>query len=67
MHAEDLVVDESCNWHAVEDILEFFPDSDRIATLALVIEAIDAIDLTAFMVSAQQEKVLLELDFVGQK
>ena len=67
MHAEDLVVYESCNRHAVEDILEFFPDSDRIATLALIIEAIDAIDLTAFMVSAQQEKVLLELDFVGQK
>jgi hypothetical protein len=52
MHAQDLVIYEGCNGHAVEDILEFFPDADRVSTLALVVEAIDTIDLTAFVVTS---------------
>ena len=67
MHAKDLVVDERGNGHAVEDVLEFLPDADGIAALALVVETVDAIDLAAFVISAQQEKVLLELDLVGQE
>ena len=67
MHAENLVVNEGCNWHAIEDILELFPDANRVATLALVVEAVDAIDLAALVVPSQQEEVLLEFDFVRKQ
>mmetsp|Transcript_2704 Transcript_2704/g.3708 ORF Transcript_2704/g.3708 Transcript_2704/m.3708 type:complete len:226 (+) Transcript_2704:410-1087(+) len=67
MHAEDLVVDEGGDGHAVEHILELFPDADRVAALALVVEAVDAVDLAALVIAAQQEEVLLELYFVGQQ
>ena len=67
MHAKDFVIDKCGDWHAVENILEFFPNSDRVATLALVVEAIYTVDLAALMVASQQEKVLLELDLVGEE
>ena len=67
MHAEDLIINESSDGHAVEDILEFLPDSNGIATLALIIEAVYTIDLTTFVVTSQHEEVLLELGFVGEE
>ena len=67
MHAEDLVINESGDGYAVEDILELLPNADRVATLALVVEAVYAIDLPALVVTSQQEKVILELNLVGKQ
>jgi hypothetical protein len=67
VHAEYLVVDEGCNRHAVEHVLEFFPDADAISPLALVVESVDSVNLAALMVSAEQEKVLFEFHFVGEE
>jgi len=53
VHAEDFVVDEGGNGHAVEHILELFPDADRVPTLALVVEPVDSVDLPALVVAAQ--------------
>lgn len=53
MHAQDFVVNESCNRHAVENILELFPNSDTVATLAFVVEAVDSVNLTALVISSQ--------------
>ena len=64
VHTEDLVVDKSGDWHAVEDILEFFPQTNRKPILALVIEAVNSIDLATLVIASQQEEVLLELDLV---
>ena len=67
VHAEDLLIDQSCNGQTIEDITENSPESDRISAFALVIEAIDTVDLSTFVVAAQQEKVLGVLDFVAQE
>jgi len=67
VHTEDLVVDQGGDRHAIEDVLEFFPDSDRVAALALVVEAVDTIDLATLVVASEEEEVLLELHFVGKK
>ena len=67
MHTQDLIIDESGDGHAVEDVLELFPDADGVAALAFVVETVDSIDLAALVISSQQEEVLLELDFVGQE
>ena len=67
MHAEYLVIDQGCNWHAVEHVLELFPDTDAVPPLALVVEPIDSVDLSALMVSTEQEKVLFEFHFIGEE
>ena len=67
MHAQDLVVDQGSYRQAVEAVGEDFPQLDTVAALALVIEAVNAIDRGALVVAAQQEKVLWVLYFVGQK
>ena len=64
MHAEDFVVDESSNWHAVEYVLELLPNPNAIASLTLVVEAVHSVDLTTLVVSSQKEEVLLILYLV---
>jgi len=65
MHTKDFVIDETCNWQAVEDILELLPDADAVTSLALIVEAVDTVDLPTLMVPSEKEEVLFELDFVG--
>jgi len=67
VHAEDFVVDQSGDRHAVEYILELLPHADRVATLALVVKAVYAVDLSTLVVTAQKEKILLEFDLVCEK
>lgn len=67
VHAEDLVVNQSCDGHAVEHVLELLPDSNAVSALALVVESVNTVDLSTLVVTSQQEKVFLEFDFVGQK
>ena len=67
VHADNFVVDEGGNRHAVEAILELLPDADGVATLAFVVETIDTIDLTALVVASQEEEVLLELHLVCEE
>ena len=67
MHGENLLVDDSGDGQAVEAVRECFPQLDVVATLALVVEAVDAVDRGAFVVPAQNEEVLGVLDLVGQQ
>ena len=52
MHAKYLVVNEGCDWHAVENVLELLPDTDTVSPLALIVEAIDPVDLSTLMITA---------------
>ena len=65
MHAQDFVIDKGCDRHAVEDILELFPDSDAVTSLAFVIEAVDTVDLATLVITSEKEEVLFKFDFVG--
>ena len=67
MHAENLVIDQGSDGHAVEHVLELLPDSDAVAALALIVESVNTVDLSALVVTSEQEEVLLEFDFVGQE
>lgn len=67
MHAQNLIINESSNGQAVEGILELFPDANGVAALALVVEAIHAVNLAGLMIASQEEKVLLELNLVGHE
>jgi hypothetical protein len=67
VHAEDFVVNKSGDWHAIENILEFFPQSNTIPVFALVIKPIYPIDLSTLVVASKQEEVFLKLNFVCEK
>lgn len=65
MHAEDLLVNNSGHWEAVEAVCEGFPKLNVISSLALVIETVDSINRRALVIASQYEKVLRVLDLVG--
>lgn len=67
MHGEDLLVNDSGNWQAVEAVGERLPQLDVVTSLALVVETVDAVDAGALVVAAQDEEVLRILDLVRQE
>ena len=67
MHGQNFVINKSSNWHAVKYVLELFPKADGVATLALIVEAIDTINLAALVIASQQEEVFLEFHFIGEQ
>lgn len=67
MHREDLLVDDGCNWQAVEAVCECLPQLDVVSPLALIVEAVDTIDRCAFVVAAEDEEVLRIFDLVCQQ
>lgn len=52
MHAEDFLINDSCDRKAVEAVSKCFPEFDVIPSLALVIEPINSINGGAFVVSS---------------
>jgi hypothetical protein len=65
--AEDLFIDDSREWEAVEAICECFPELDVISPFAFVVEAVDSVDGGAFVVSSEKEEVLWVFDFVSEE
>lgn len=65
MNAKYLIVDNGGNWKTVEALDELLPKTQGVATLALIVKAIDAINRPAFMVTAQQKEVLRVLNLVS--
>ena len=64
MHAENFVVDESCDGQAIKAVCEDLPQLDAMAALTLVVEAVDAIDGGALVIASKQEEVLWILDLI---
>jgi hypothetical protein len=67
VHGKNLLVDDSGDRKAVEAIGECFPQLDIVATLALVVEAIDSVDRGALVVTSEDEEVFGVLDLVGKE
>lgn len=67
MHGKDLLINDSGNGQTVEAVGESLPKLDVVTTLALVVEAVNAVDGSTLMVAAQNEEVLGILDLVGQQ
>ena len=67
VHGEDLLVDDSGDGQAVEAVREGLPQLDVVATLAFVVEAINAVNGRALVVAAQDEEIFGVLDLVGKE
>ena len=65
MHAENFFVNQGSNGQAIEHVTEYSPESDGVAALALIVEAVDTVDLCTLMVAAEQEEILWVLYFVA--
>lgn len=66
MHSKDLFVDDGGNRQAIEAVGKRFPQLDVVATLALVVEAVDAVDRGALVIAAENKEVLGILDLVRE-
>jgi len=67
MHAQDSVINDRRDGQHVEAKPKLFPDSHIISPLTLIVEPIHPVDALALVVASQQEKVVWELDLVGQQ
>ena len=67
VHGEDLLINDSGNGQAVEAVGKCLPKLDVVSSLALIVEAIDAVDRGAFVVAAEDEEVFRVLDLVGKE
>lgn len=67
VHGKDLLIDDGGNGEAVEAVCERLPELDVESTLALVVEAVDAVDRGALVVATQDEEVFGVLDLVRQE
>ena len=67
MHTYDLVINHRTTRQTVEGIAKLLPHFDRKPTSALIVEAIDSIDSSTFMVASQQKEVFRVLNFVGKQ
>lgn len=67
VHGEDLLVNDGGNGQAVEAVGKCLPQLDVVASLALIVETVDAVDGGTLVVAAQDEEVLGVLDLVGQE
>jgi len=64
VHGENLLIYDCGNGQAVEAVGECFPQLDIVPALTFVIEAVDTVDGSTFMIAAQDEKVFRILDLV---
>jgi len=67
MHAKDFLVDNGSDRQAIEAVCEGLPDLHIVTPLALVVEAVDAVDRGALVITAQDEEVLWKFDFERQQ
>lgn len=67
MTTEDFLIDDSNNRQTIETIRESLPQLDAVASFALVVEAVNAVNGGALVVATQQEEVLRILDLVSQQ
>ena len=67
VHGEDLLINDGGDGQAVEAVGESLPKLDVVASLALVVETVDAVDGSALVVTAENEEVLRVLDLVCQQ
>jgi len=65
VHAQNLLVDQSTDRQTVKDVGEDLPEFDGVPAFALVVETVNSIDLSTFMIPSKQEEVFWVLDLVA--
>ena len=67
VHTEDLVVNESSNRKTVEAVGETLPQSHVVFSFAFIVETVDTVDRSAFVVASEKKEVELVFELVGKE
>nr|GMC81859.1 ABC1 family protein, putative [Ipomoea batatas] len=67
VHAKYLIIDDGGHRETVKTLGERLPEANAVAALALVVETVDPIDRSAFVVSSEDEEVIGKFDFVAEE
>lgn len=67
VHREDLLINNSCDWQAIEAIGERLPKLDVVSSFTLVVESIDTVNRSTFMVTTEDEEILGVFDLVCEE
>ena len=67
MHREDFLINDCSNRQAIEAIGKGLPQFDVIPSFALIVEPIDTIDGSTFVIATKDEEIFGILDFVGKE
>ena len=67
MHADNPVVDQSGHWKTLETIRKCPPETNTVTRFALVIEAIDLVNVVGFMIASKEKEVVWIFYFVRKK
>lgn len=67
MHAKDFFINKRTDWQTVKDVRKNFPEFDRVAAFAFIVETIYSINLRALVIASQQEEVLRIFDLEAQQ
>ena len=67
VHCENLLINDGCNWEAVEAVGKRLPQLNVVPALAFVIESVDSVDGGAFVVASKDEEVFRVFDLVSQQ
>ena len=66
MHAQDLLINQSCNWEHVKASCELLPETNIESVLALLVESVYLGDVLTLMVAPKQEDALRVFDLVSE-
>lgn len=67
MHGKDLLINDGGNGQAVEAIGKRLPKLNVVTALALIVEAVDSVNGSTFVVTTQDEEILGVLNLVSQE
>ena len=67
MHTDDSPLDQRAHREALKAVREQLPKTNIVSPLALVVEAVDLVDVVRFVVSSQKVEVLRVLHLIRQE
>lgn len=67
MDTEYFVINYCGHWEAIETLDKLLPKLKRVPPLAFIVEPINPIDRSTFVITSQQEEILRIFNLVCQK
>lgn len=67
VHTKNILIYKRCDWHRVKGICKSFPELQVVPSFTLIVESIELIDFSGFVVPSKQIKGLRVFYFVGKE
>jgi hypothetical protein len=67
VHAKYLLVNDCCYWQTIKTVCEGLPKFDAVSSFAFVIETVDTINGSTFVISSEDKEIFRVFDLVGEQ